>query len=365
MNFIVADSDGTVHDADDDLGAIRTRLAPTARAAIAGAAPIAERRGIVDWDVGTLPQVVESLRAGHVVRGYPALLDDDDSVSLRVLTNPDLQQRVMHGGVRRLLLLTAAPPARRGEIAEDCRFVAVDRVLADHGALPWDEDAFRALQEVVRREAPAIAVDARATAADIVELAARVRARLDALVAPALQRSVADAGAHLDRLVGPGFVVAAGTRRLPDVHRYVRGLEYRVERLAGDVARDLRRMAEVVPLEEEYESLAPHARDLRWKLEELRVSLFAQPIGTRESVSAVRLHRELRARPSECLMPSECVVRGRGTPNTRVLRTLGRVEALPADWAEQVRSLATERDAVILAHNYQLPGDPGGRPPRR
>ena len=51
---------------------------------------------------------VESAHRGHAVRGYPALLDDDDSVSPRVLTNPDLQQWVMRGGVRRLLLLTAA-----------------------------------------------------------------------------------------------------------------------------------------------------------------------------------------------------------------------------------------------------------------
>ena len=86
---------------------------PTARAAIAEAAPIDERRGIVDWDVGTLPQVGRDVAAAATrVRGYPALLDDDDSVSLRVLTNADLQQRVMRGGVRRLLLLTSAPSPR-------------------------------------------------------------------------------------------------------------------------------------------------------------------------------------------------------------------------------------------------------------
>ena len=112
MNVVVADADGVVHDADDDLDAIRARLAPEARAAIADLAPIDERRGIVTWDVGTVPQVVEMSQRGHAVRGYPALLDDDDSVSLRVLTNPDLQQRVMRGGVRRLLLLTAAPSTR-------------------------------------------------------------------------------------------------------------------------------------------------------------------------------------------------------------------------------------------------------------
>jgi ATP-dependent helicase HrpA len=291
MNFIVADADGTVHDADDDLASIRNRLAGTTRAAIADAAPVAERTGIVDWDIGALPQVVESNAGGHVVRGYPALLDDDDSVALRVLTKPDLQQRVMHGGVRRLLLLTTGP-GKRGELAQDCRVVAVDQVLTDHGALPWDEAAFREVQAIVRREAPSIAADALATATDIVELAARVRDRLDRLVAPALQRSVIDARAHLDRLVGPRFVIAAGARRLRDVLRYVRGIEYRVERLNEDVARDHRRIAEIAPLEVGYADLAP---ELRWKLEELRVSIFAQPIGAKGSVSTVRLARELSA----------------------------------------------------------------------
>ena len=120
MNIVVADADGTVHDADDDLDAIRARLAATARAAIAEAAPIEERRGIVE--LGRRRRCRRSSRrrrGGHAVRGYPALLDDDDSVSLRVLTNPDLQQRVMRGGVRRLLLLTAAPSTR--DVQRDAR----------------------------------------------------------------------------------------------------------------------------------------------------------------------------------------------------------------------------------------------------
>ncbi len=60
---------------------------------------------------------------------------------------------------------------------------------------------------------------------------------------------MADAEAHVDRLVSPGFVERSGTDRLPDVHRYVRGIEYRLDHLGGDVARDQRRMAEVRPIE--------------------------------------------------------------------------------------------------------------------
>jgi ATP-dependent helicase HrpA len=126
-----------------------------------------------------------------------------------------------------------------------------------------------------------------------------VRERLARLTAPALQRSVADAAAHLDRLVRPRFVAVAGTARLDDVARYVRAIDYRLERLAGDVGRDLRRMAEVTPLEGEYAALVRAGAtgaavvELGWRLEELRVSVFAQPIGAKGAVSTTKLRREL------------------------------------------------------------------------
>jgi ATP-dependent helicase HrpA len=241
-----------------------------------------------------------------------------------VLTNAALQQRVMRGGVRRLLGLTAAPSMRSvardlpGDarlalasagttpeaLAGECVLAAVDRVMDDRGALPWDETSFTTLRHEVRERTPAIARDALATAADILAVAQRIRTHLDRLVAAALQPSVDDAAAQLDRLVRPGFVRVAGTRRLPDVHRYVRGIEHRLERLAGGVPGDQRRMAEVVPLESRYAGLLGRSGrspvpvevvELGWELEELRVSLFAQPLGARGSVSAKRIARALDA----------------------------------------------------------------------
>ncbi len=318
LHVIVADPGGEVRDADDDLAAIKRRLAASARSAIADVAPITERRGMVTWDVGAIPQTVSAIESGIAVTGYPALLDDDTSVSLRVLSNPELQRRVMRGGVRRLLLLTV-PPATRDvvkgldqagrlaitrsgfdldELVSDCAFAAVDRVVGEQ-TLPWDLGAFAELQRIVRREAPGIAAGALARAADVLAEAAAVRQRLARLTAPALQRSVADASAHLERLVRPRFVVRAGVARLDDVARYVRGIAYRLDRLADDVGRDRRRMDEVIALEQGFATLVrrgasgPAAVELGWRLEELRVSVFAQPIGAKGSVSATKLRREL------------------------------------------------------------------------
>jgi ATP-dependent helicase HrpA len=323
MQVLVLDEHGKARDADTDLAAIRARLAPIAREAIAGAVPLAERTGITSWDVGDVPQMVDSERTGHRIIGFPALLDDDDSVSLRILTNSDVQQRVMHGGVRRLLLITAAPSvgtaARRldenarlaiaesevslAQLAADCRFAAVDAIL-DGGELPWDADAFASLQDTVRTRGGPIAEAALAAAADVLVAAGRVRRRLDRLVSSSLERSAADARAHLGRLTGRHFVISAGADRLGDLRRYVDGIAYRLERLADDVARDLRRMDEIAPLERRYDAYlrrlgrarpGPDAVDVRWLLEELRMSVFAQPLGVGERVSARRVGDRLAA----------------------------------------------------------------------
>ena len=322
LHIVVSDDDGAVHAVSDDLDAVKAQLAGSVRSSIAAAAPIEERRGIVSWDLGDLPRVVESTDRALDVRAYPALLDVGDSVSLRVVTTPELQQRVMRGGVRRLLLLNGAPTrssiVRRldnadrlaiaagdidlGEVSGDCVAAAVDRVMNDHGALPWTEAEFDDLRRAVRDAAPGLAANGLHKAARVIATASVARDLLARLHAEALRPSVDDANAHLGRLVHPGFVLGAGLDRLDDIERYVRAITYRLEHLAGAGERDRRRMAEIVPLELRYAAivdtaapgtLAPELVDVRWQLEELRVATFAQPLMVKRpgqgAVSATRI----------------------------------------------------------------------------
>ena len=320
-HLVVVDESGAVLDAGGDTAVIRQRLATATRQAIAGAVPLRERRGLVTWDVGTLPPVVSTTHAGVPVRGYPALLDDDDSVSLRILTNADLQRRVMRGGVRRLLLLAGAVPTAAsrvqlsnddqlalaaasttaGALATECAAIAIDEVLDEHD-LPWDADAFATLRRVVGERAGPAASRCLRTAVDALVAARRVRSMLARLVAPAVRASVIDATDQLDRLVGAGFVQRTGAARLADVVRYVRGIEHRLERLPDDIPRDMRRMAEVRPLEARcLEAEARHRRPppdlvaVRWQLEELRMSIFAQSLGVSGPVSPRRIAQTLDA----------------------------------------------------------------------
>lgn len=319
LHIVVVDDAGNVVDAGDDLDLIRERQAGSTRAALADASPVTERRDIVRWDIGRLDKVVEHRVAdGQVVRSYPTLLDRGDSVALRVVDNEALQQRAMRGGVRRLLLMAAAPTAakiertldQRGQLAvargpipladlvADCIEAAVDAVMARY-ELPWDDAAFGSLERAVRDKTPGIAIDALAVAADVIGAVDRVRKRTRSLTAEALRPTVGDAEEHAARLVAPGFVRRAGTDRLPDIHRYVRGIEYRLDHLAGDVPRDQRRMADVRPLERDYavavsrlDRVTDEVRNVAWLLEEYRMSVFAQPLGVDGPVSPKRVRRE-------------------------------------------------------------------------
>ena len=324
MHFIVADRRGTIVDADGDLDAIKRRVARPLRVAIAAAVALAERTGLVTWDLGTIPRVVEVDLGDHVVRGYPALLDDGDSVSLRIFTNEVTQQRVMRAGVRRLLQLTAAPtpksvartidgnrrlavaghPLTFDELVVDCIAAAADRIVQEASELAWDASAFAALQSAARDRLGEMASETLAAATEVLHAATRVRLRIERAAADVTTASTRDAEQHLARLVRAGFVCSAGTRRVPDLLRYVRGIEYRLDRLAEDVARDHRRMGEVRPLERRYaaflasltaDRMTPAVVDLGWLLEELRISVFAQPLGANGAVSATKIRRELDA----------------------------------------------------------------------
>ena len=157
--------------------------------------------------------------------------------------------------------------------------------MADHGELPWDDDAFDELQRPCGATRRRVAADALATAADVLAAAARVRgaARADC-VAPAVER-VGRRRRGPARPAGPrpGSSSRPARAGCPTSHRYVRAIEYRLDRLAEDVGRDLRRMAEVVPLEDALRrhcvsaGRPPRSSTSAGQLEELRVSVFAQP----------------------------------------------------------------------------------------
>ncbi len=324
LRFAVSDEAGTVIATDRDLDELRRRLRGRLRATFSSAAAELERTGVRRWDFGDLPPTVETIVAGHPVRAYPTLVDTGNDVAIRLYSD-EADADVAHwAGTRRLLRLTVPSPTRVldriltndaklslaavgyrsvSSLRDDCVVAAIDRLLDAEGGPVWDEAAFERLRAAVAAGVEKVAVDVARTVLDLVRVAGSVRARIEALPrSKALAESVADVEEQLLRLVHPGFVTEAGAARLPDVLRYLRAIDRRLDRLPFDPQRDRQLMEQVRRLESAFDELldvlppgrlALEADEVRWQLEELRVSLFAQTLGTARPVSDVRLRRAI------------------------------------------------------------------------
>jgi ATP-dependent RNA helicase HrpA len=307
-----------------DLEALQRRLTGELRAALAVTGDHLQREGLRTWDLGALPRTVETRRQGRPLRAYPALVDEAGTVAVRMLESEAEQRRAMWRGTRRLLLLNVPSPVKSvldrlpaatkltlsryphgtpRELFDDCVACAVDALVAGRGGPAWDEAGFAALLAVVRAELDATTLAVVTEVARVLEVAGQLDQRLRELTDPALAPSVADVAGQLAELVYPGFVAATGRRRLPDLPRYLRAALRRLERLPRDPQVDRERMASVQRLQRALRELQdrpaaerppPEALErLRWALEELRVSYFAQQLGTAHPVSEQRIRRAL------------------------------------------------------------------------
>jgi ATP-dependent helicase HrpA len=194
-----------------------------------------------------------------------------------------------------------------GGVFGECVDAAIDVLVARGGGPAWDEAAFDALRRRVADDLVDTVVDAVTAVAATFVAADAVEARLARLAPSSVSTAidaVDDVRTQLDTLVRPGFVVDAGVARLDDVRRYVDAMARRLDRLADPraAAVDQARLRTVQQLEREYRELVedwPSTRDrdelaeLPWMLQELRVSFFAQAVGTAYPVSEQRIVREM------------------------------------------------------------------------
>lgn len=325
VTFRIVDGDGRTVATGKDIAELRARLVQRTNAALSSeTGPEVTRTGLTSWTIGTLPQVVRRDREGYQVVGYPALVDNGDTVDVRVFSSREQQAEAMARGTRRLALLTVASPARqirrtlsnaqslvlsRGPhesleaLLADCQDAAADALLVRAGAPAWDEAGFTALTAALQKGLPGAVGEVVAAVVNVLEAAVDVQVRLSAIKAPGVESSLADVRAQLGALVYPGFVADSGAARLPDLTRYLRAIARRLDSLAREPARDRDWMARVGEVQAAYaDTLAqlpdgqPVPRDLaevRWMIEELRVSFYAQPLGTRYPVSEKRIYRVL------------------------------------------------------------------------
>ena len=324
MTFRVEDEQGEAVAEGTGLDALREEVRPRLRAELASAARGLEATGLRGWEIGDLPRTVALPETGGEVRGYPALVDEGETAGVRVLETPAAQRAAMRAGTRRLLLLgvpapirsvqagltnaqrlalAGAPHASVGAVLADATTAALDALVAEAGGPAWDAAAFARLRGHVAGRLEARTGQAVAQVARILDAARDVERRLEELGAPAFEAARRDVRAQLVRLVHPGFVTEAGAERLADVERYLQGAARRLERLPDATAVDRDRMRAVQELEQAHRArleswprgrpLPAALREVPWLLEELRVSQFAQGLGTRTPVSAKRIRRTI------------------------------------------------------------------------
>ncbi|MFJ1978361.1 ATP-dependent RNA helicase HrpA [Streptomyces albogriseolus] len=321
---------------DKDLEALKLTLRPKARKALSQAAAATaqrqggeslERTGLTDWTIGSLTQVFETRRAGQPVKAYPALVDDGDSVSVRLFDSEAEQAEAMWKGTRRLILLgipvnpakfasekltnpqklalSANPHGSVQALFDDCAMAAADRLIADFGGPVWDEESYRKLFDKVRAEIVDTTVRAVGQVQQVLAAWQACERRLKGVRSPALLPNLQDVRTQLDGLVKPGFVTEAGLRRLPDLMRYLVAADRRLQQMPANAQRDTTRMAKVHEMRDEYAWLLEQmpqgrpvpqqVRDIRWMIEELRVSYFAHALGTAYPVSDKRIVKAIDA----------------------------------------------------------------------
>ncbi len=330
ITFSVERPGGRVVAAGKDLEALREQAGGAVREGMSRAGASIERSGLTTWDVGTVPETFEGRAGGHAVHGYPALVDEGASVALRVLPDAGSAAAAHRAGVRRLLLLATTAPWKRvlarlsnaqklaladnphgsvPALLQDCLDAAVDAIVAEHvtGQVRTPED-FEAALAAVRTHSVARVLGVIEAVEPVLVLAAGVRRTLGSLEGGAAAASTAaaraDVRAQLEGLVRPGFVAATGVARLRDLQRYLRAAQHRLERAATN-PREPVLQEQVDAVETAYADLldglpavrraAPEVTDIAWMVEELRVSLFAQSLGTNGSVSEKRVRRAIAA----------------------------------------------------------------------
>ncbi|MBA3782624.1 MAG: ATP-dependent RNA helicase HrpA, partial [Nocardioides sp.] len=326
--FRVVDETGSEAARGKDLEALKEPLRPTFAQAMA---EVAADAGVTStaqttWTFGSVETSFTQRRAGHEVLAFPGLVDEGTTVGLGIFGSQEEAESRHRLGVRRLLLLDLAragnPVARIvdgldnaeklglagspypsvAELLEDCRAAVVADVV-DARPPPRDEQAYAALLAAAGDDLEA---RLRATMHDVMKVLDAWRrtdrilsGRADLMTLPALT----DMQAQLGRLVRRGFVGEAGAAQLRQFPRYLAAIEHRRARLDEQVARDRQLMDQITDLQEallhQLDALpdgrppSPSQRSARWLLEEYRVSLWAQQLGTAQPVSDQRIRKAL------------------------------------------------------------------------
>lgn len=321
MNLRLHDAQGKLLAASRDLDALRARFGEQAGDAFAeraGRALAAE--GLREFPSSAMPLQVPG-EAG--VPAYPALVDAGDTASLRIFADRNEALEQHPRGVRRLLEIALADKAKQARkqlpvppktgllyaaiesqerLRGDLVDAAMNAVLADGLGEIRDPAAFAKRRDAAGRDLFGEAMARLKLAENILAHVAELKPALEAPLMGWARGNLDDLEQQLAALVHPGFLRETPADALAQYPRYLRAMILRSERAKRDPPRDQARMLELRPFLEALEEAQarglrgrPQWQALRWDLEELRVSLFAQELGAKTGISAKKLAQRVAA----------------------------------------------------------------------
>ena len=321
MTFRVVDENGKKIAESMNLDELKFNLKDRVQESISAVADDGiEQSGLHIWSFADLPQCYEQKQRGFSVKAFPAIVDEKDAVGIKLFETEFEQAVAMQQGLRRLLLLNVPSPikylheklpnkAKLGlyftpfgrvlDLIDDCIACAVDKLIADFGGFVWDEAGFEKLRDFVRENLNEVTVDIAQKVEQILSLNHALNQRLKGKMDFTMAFAFSDIKAQLSGLIYPGFVQKSGYDRLPDLQRYLQAVDKRIDKLTQDVNRDRAAMLRVEQVQQAYQQLlaklpkskpiSDEVAEIRYMIEELRVSLFAQQLGTKYQVSDKRV----------------------------------------------------------------------------
>ncbi|WP_350353478.1 ATP-dependent RNA helicase HrpA [Microbacterium sp. A8/3-1] len=347
MNFRAVDERGRVVGSSRDLRTLQAELSDRARSSVARSiaapprtsgplrvssdpAPKIEQTGLTAWTFGELPEVLDTRVAGGVVRGYPAIVDQGKTVSVRVESTADAAADATRKGVLRLVLLgvpspssyvqehltsqeklalAASPYQSAAALIEDSRAAVARRVIdasTQGTGIVRSEAEFARVRDAVSASLVDELFTCVSLVARILTKSREVERGIKAQNSLALLGPLNDIRTQLSGLLHPGFVSTAGVERLAHFPRYLEGMLDRLKTLTNEPGKDRARMTEFERMAKAFEDAggtiplpadaAPALVEVRWLLEEYRISVFAQRLGTAQAVSPQRIMKALAGR---------------------------------------------------------------------
>jgi len=279
-----------------------------------------EQSNLHVWSFGTLPDCYEQKRNGYQVKAYPALVDEKDAIAIKLFDSELEQSQAMWRGTRRLLLLNIPSPikylheklpnkAKLGlyfnpygkvlDLIDDCISCGIDKLVAEFGGPAWTEEGFAKLHEHVRANLNDAVVEIATQVEQILTAVFSINKRLKGRIDMTMALALSDIKAQMSGLVYRGFVTQNGWKRLGDTLRYLQAIERRMDKLPVDPHRDRAQMLKVDSVQQKWQQwfnkLPPvrqaseEVQEVRWMIEELRVSYFAQQLGTPYPISDKRI----------------------------------------------------------------------------